>query len=367
MKHAIAALLIAVLHIACHAQRTQTKNIVVVTLDGMRWQELFEGIDPDIAFKSKYVDSGDDVAQFWDPNRSERRKMLMPFMWNVVASQGQLYGNRNYENKVNCTNSHLISYPGYSEMLVGFKSREVSSNRKIENPHSTVLEAIANDFRFRDEVAAFATWETFNLILREKRSNIHVNAGSDLARGNLSPAEEMLNRLQIDGHPRTDSITFRYAMEYLKRVRPRVAFIGFDATDAHAHRGEYDRYLMAAHRADEMIGSLWSWLQSQPDYRDQTTLLITTDHGRGNGKNSWRKHRLLTAGSRHIWFAVIGPDTPAFGEMKLETTMLQTQVASTIAAFLGIPYENKKPLGEVVQTMMAIPTEETVLSVLGGD
>ena len=97
-------------------------------------------------------------------------------------------------------------------------------------------------------------------------------------------------------------------MEYLKRVRPRVTFIGFDETDHYAHQGRYDEYLRAAHNADQMIAQLWRWLQSQPDYKDQTTLLITTDHGRGRGRNNWRKHRLLARGSRHIWFAVVGPD-----------------------------------------------------------
>lgn len=289
----------------------------------------------------------------------------MPFMWNTIAREGQLYGNRTLGNKVNCTNHRLISYPGYSEMLVGFRSSQISSNRKIVNPHATVLETIGGDFRFSGEVAAFATWDVFNFILREDRSRIHVNAGADLAQGNISAGEALLNDLQQDGHRRNDSITFRYAMEYLRRVRPRVVFIGLDGTDSHAHSGRYDGYLKAAHRADSMLTHLWKWLQSQPDYRDQTTLLVTTDHGRGNGKHNWRKHRLLAAGSRHIWFAAIGPDTPAFGEMKVKSKIFQNQAARTIAAFLGLQYSNVKPVGPVVQTMIAIPAEETVLSVFG--
>jgi hypothetical protein len=276
-------------------------------------------------------------------------------MWNVLATQGQLYGNRDLKNKVNCTNHHLLSYPGYSEMLVGFNHRKVSSNRQIENPNSTVLEAIQKHPGFRHEVAAFATWDAFPYILRESKSEIYVNAGNDIAQGNISRQEKVLNHLQNDSQWRSDSITFQYAMEYLKRERPRVTFIGFDETDQHAHGGRYDEYLKAANRADKMLAQLWDWVQSQPDYRNQTTLLITTDHGRGNGKNNWRKHRLLAAGSRHIWFAVIGPDTPAFGEMKIKSKTYQNQVAKTIAAFLGLPYSNDEPVGEVVQTMISVP------------
>ena len=242
-------------------------------------------------------------------------------------------------------------------MLVGFRHSKVSSNRKVDNPHGTVLESIGSRNGFRNRVAAFATWDAFPYILRESQSKIYVNAGTDLALGNISRREASLNKIQEEAGRRSDSLTFHYALEYMKRERPRVVFIGFDETDQHAHAGRYDEYLKAAHRADAMINQLWEWIQSQQDYRDQTTLLITTDHGRGNGRNNWRKHRLLAAGSRHIWFAVIGPDTPAFGEMKIRNTTYQNQVAKTIAAFLGLPYRNRAPVGEVVQTMISIPND----------
>ena len=203
-------------------------------------------------------------------------------------------------------------------------------------------------------MAAFATWDAFPFILRESRSEIYVNAGKEIATGNISKRESELNQLLTDTQVRSDSLTFQYAMEYLKRERPRVTFISFDATDANAHAGNYAGYLMAANRADNMIAQLWHWVQSQPDYKDKTTLFVTTDHGRGSGKNNWRKHSLLRAGSRQIWFAVLGPDTPAFGEMKIKSKTYQKQVAKTLAAFLGLPYRNAEPVGEVVQTMIAI-------------
>lgn len=336
-------------------QEASTKNIIIVTLDGFRWKELFEGADKSVVFKQRYVIDTTVAPQFWRQDANQRKEALMPFLWNNVARKGQLYGNRNFKNKVNCTNHHLISYPGYSEMLVGYRDSKVSSNRKIENPNATVLEFIQQHPDFKDQVAAFATWDAFPYILRAKKSGIYVNAGTGMASGNISRKEQLLNDYQKESLVRSDSLTFQYAFEYLKRERPRVAFIGFDGTDHHAHAGRYDDYLKAAHSIDAMLGQLWDWVQSQPDYRDQTTLFITTDHGRGNGANNWRRHRLLAFGSRHIWFAVMGPDTPAFGEMRLESKTYQNQVAKTIAAFLGITYENKGKVGEVVQTMLAVP------------
>ena len=353
----VACICIACVAPSCYAQKNQTENVIVVTLDGLRWQELFQGADPSIPDHKNYVNDPDAIRPFVEGSGLDRRQALMPFMWKVIANEGQLYGNREYKNKVNCTNHHLISYPGYSEMFVGFRHKKVSSNRKVENPHATVFESIEKHRGFKDEVAAFATWDAFPFILRESRSDILVNAGKEPARGNISRREKLLNELQSARDARSDSMTFQYAFEYLKRERPRVTFIGFDETDQHAHAGRYGAYLLAAHRADQMIARLWAWVQSQPDYRNKTTLLVTTDHGRGSGRNNWRKHRLLAAGSRHIWFAVIGPDTPAFGEMKIKATTYQNQVAKTIAAFLGLPYRNKEPVGNVVQTMISIPQQ----------
>lgn len=353
LKSTVACVLFVCYVFAGRAQGTSTSNVIIVTLDGLRWQEVFRGVDASIACNEKYVQFPEVVQRFAHSSGRESRQLLMPFFWTAVAHAGQLYGNRDLKNKVNCTNNHLISYPGYSEMLVGFAGK-VSSNRNVNNPNATVFEAIAASPGFRDEVAVFATWEAFPYIFRESASNIYVNAGEDIARGSISQQEKLLNRIQ-ETRPRSDSVTFRYAMEYLKRERPRVTFIGFDETDHYAHRGKYDKYLNAAHRADSMIAQLWAWVQSQPDYRDQTTLFITTDHGRGRGRNNWRTHSLLATGSRHIWFAVMGPDTPAFGEMKIDATTYQNQVAKTIAAFLGLAYDNEKPVGDVVQTMISVP------------
>lgn len=348
--------------VSMHAQVPKTKNVVIVTLDGYRWKELFEGIDEAILFNDRYV-KDTSVWRFAGRSAQERREALMPFFWNVIAAKGQLYGNRNFKSRVNCANLRLFSYPGYSEMLVGFPDPSVASNDKIENPNATVLEFIDAHDGFRNQVAAFTTWDAFPFIIREERSGIQVNSGKDAAEGEISEAERRLNEKQAKLGPsmpvRPDAMTFRYAFEFMKRERPRVVLLSFDETDSYAHKGRYDEYLKAAHKADGMIGELWQWIQSTPGYKDETTLLITTDHGRGSGRNNWRKHRLITPGSGQIWFAVMGPDTPPFGEMKFKARYYQKQVAKTIAAFLGLDYLNNKPVGEVVQTMMAVAGQNT--------
>ncbi len=300
---------------------------------------------------------------FRSPGAKEK---TFPFLLGNNWCKGQLFGNRNYGSALNCSNPHLFSYPGYSEMLVGFVDRRTKSNDKIENPNYTVLEFINDHQAFENKVAAFATWDVFPYILREEKSGILVNAGREPVTGELNEKEIMLNELQElvrnSTSSRYDAFTFYLAMEYLDRERPKVLFISLDETDQHTHKGRYDEYLKSANRADVKIAKLWSWIQSQPDYKDQTTLLITTDHGRGKGaKNGWKNHGRLAFGSSQMWLAAIGPDTPDLGEIRFPHQVYQKQIAKTIAAFLGLNYVNEQPVGEAIDILFFTPELEASL------
>ncbi len=341
---------------AVSAQTLKTRNVVIVTLDGYRWKELFCGADPNILFNDKYVNDTSVVHQFWHEQEEQRRRKLMPFMWNVIGTKGQLYGNRKYGNRMRLANMSLYSYAGYAEMFVGFADRRTRKNDAKVNPNHTVLETIKNQPEFRGDVAAFATWGVMPYILREEISEIPVNAGNDQATTlPLTDTEHALNALTEEGRraygDRDDSVTFLYAFEYVKKKRPRVLYISFGETDEHAHDGRYDDYLKSAHRTDSMLSVLWTWLQSQEQYRDQTTLIIATDHGRGTSASGWRRHALLFRGSRQTWLAVMGPDTPPSGEMVNKQLIRQKQLAATIAAFLSVPYTNRRKPGDVIHTV----------------
>ena len=112
-----------------NGQELRTKNIVLITLDGYRWQEVFGGPDPRIFFNHKYVEDTLVWQRFGDPIETVSRSKLMPFFWNVIASEGQLYGNRKLHSKVNTMNPHHLSYPGYNELLAGFNDPLITSNK----------------------------------------------------------------------------------------------------------------------------------------------------------------------------------------------------------------------------------------------
>jgi hypothetical protein len=321
----------------------KTENLVIVTLDGMRWQEVFGGADSAILKNKKYTkDSSGSSKKFWADDAIERRKKLFPFLWNTIATEGQLYGNRWVGNKVNNDNRYWFSYPGYNEIFTGYPDTLVNSNDKKWNKNTNALEFINQQKKYTGKVAAFATWDVFPYILNTQRSGIYVNADVDTLKF-ANPQLQLINDMQflttrpIDVRP--DVFTYFAAREYMKAYQPKVVYIAFDETDDFAHAGEYDQYLKSAYAQDAMIADLWKYIQSTAQYKNKTTLIITCDHGRGDKiKDEWKHHGSKIEDAGQIWIAAIGPNTKMLGEVKTETLLYQKQLAATFAKLLGFTF-----------------------------
>ncbi|HUS05572.1 MAG TPA: hypothetical protein VMZ52_04720, partial [Bryobacteraceae bacterium] len=137
MRFAFTLLAAVLLASSGAAESHKTKKIVLVTADGLRWQELFSGID---AALMKEKAAGMDKAgaltgRLWKESAEQRRELLMPFVWTEFARQGMIFGNPQRNSKVQVSNSIRVSYPGYSEILTG-RSQDavIRGNDKIQNP-----------------------------------------------------------------------------------------------------------------------------------------------------------------------------------------------------------------------------------------
>jgi hypothetical protein len=329
------------------------QNLFIITVDGFRWQEVFNGADSVLINDENYCpDAATMKMLYWANTPDERRKKLMPFFWNVLAVNGQVYGNRLFNNKVNVSNFYALSYPGYNEFLCGNTDISIASNVKKKNPNKNVLEWLNSKAEFKDKIVAFSSWDVFPYILNRERSGLMINSGYDRLEFD-SPEQSLINQVQDDAiykkeSTRHDELTFVAAKEYLEKFKPRIAFLSFGETDEMAHRGRYDLYLEKAAQFDKMIAELWHWVQSTPGYKDNTSFIITTDHGRGKNSFSWQHHAFFLKGSSQTWLAMIGPNISPLGEMKVKEQVYQKQMAQTIALLLGEDFKSNTSIASAM-------------------
>ena len=343
--------------------RLRTENVIIMVPDGLRWQEVFKGADESLLDKEHggITDVEGIRKTFWRDTPTARRTLLLPFLWNVVATQGQIYGNVDKGCVARVLNRLNFSYPGYSEMLCGFADPRIDSNDKRPNPNVSFLEWLNGKPAFAKRVAAICSWDVFPFILNRERSGLFINAGIEpMPGGEARPQIALLNRLMretppYDAETRYDAFTFHAALDYLQHSRPRVLFVSFDETDEFGHAGRYDRYLHAAMRADASAQRLWEAAQAMPEYRDKTTIILLADHGRGDTPENWKSHGKDIKAAENIWLAVLGPDTPARGERTQIDSVALSQVAATVAALLGEDYganvpQAGRPIADIMGT-----------------
>jgi hypothetical protein len=330
----------------------KTRNVVLIVSDGLRWQEIFTGADPTLLDSDHggIWESADSLrSKFWNDDVSARRKMLFPFLWGTLAVQGQIFGNQTKGSVAQVTNGMAFSYPGYNEMLTGHPDPRIDRNEFGPNPNPTVFEWLNQSPDLHGHVQIFATWATFKDIFNQKRSGLPMQVGWDAYRPDSpSPRLQLLNELyrtttRLDDEDLYDAFLQASLLDFLESNHPRLLFVGYGETDNWAHSGRYDLVLESAHGFDRFVSQLWETMQRIPQYRDQTTFLITTDHGRGSGLTEWKEHGVDEKGSENIWIAAIGPDTPPLGERNNVARVTQSQIAATVAALLGKDYVKAVP------------------------
>lgn len=318
------------------------KNVVVVTLDGFRWQEFFEGAD-DALMNAEFggvKDIGGLKRRFAKDTPAARREALLPFIWGTVAKQGQVFGDPAKKSLATITNGLKFSYPGYSELFCGVADPRINSNAKRENPNLSVFEFLNGRPGFQGKVEIACTWDVFPSIFRTQTSKLPVHNGWEPIKAeNLTDREKTLNAT-MEALPRYwpdnayDVFTMGAAASALERRKPRVLYVGLGETDEWAHGRRYDLYLDSAHKADRYLADLWAWLQAEPQYKDQTALLVVCDHGRGKTRVDWTDHGKTVPGAEFIWMAAMGPGVPGLG-VREGVLVTQNQVAATVASLVG--------------------------------
>ena len=336
---------------ASAAAQTATRNVVLVTIDGLRWQEVFNGAEAALLNTNK--EGGGGVPEytlnalrtdFWADSAEERRRKLMPFVWDTIARQGQIFGNRALGSEASVLNAEKVSYPGYNELLTGRADPLITSNTPLPNPNITILEWLHGRPGFAGRVAACAEWRVFTAIINVGRSRLPVWVTRQHSPpGMATPRLLEIERWMDDIPPMTpdehfDAFVYHAAIDRFDTLKPRVFLLAFGEPDSWAHNRRYDRYLYSIQRCDRFVRQLWEKLQALPEYRGTTSIILSPDHGRGISPADWTSHGRKVPRSEETWLMALGPDTRALGERRNVPPVHQAQIAPTIAALLGENY-----------------------------
>ena len=343
----IALALAAISWPSAQAAPPSAKNVVVITLDGFRWQEMFGGPSAEYFKKDSKGQPTTLEREYTAGSAADRRTRLMPFVWKTIQSKGQIFGDPSAGSRSHVTNGLWFSYPGYNEMFSGAADPRVDSNKKIPNPNVTVLEWLNTRPAFAGRVAAFGAWDVLPFIVNTDRSRIPVGTGFSPVPAPKTTREREINEFAKDvpafwSYGTVDAPMVYAAIESLRTAKPRVLYLMLGEGDEWAHQNRYDLYLDATVRADRFIERIWNVLQSLPAYRGTTALLITTDHGRGATTKDWSDHGEDVPAAENTWFAAMGPGIPALG-VRSNVTVTTSQLAATIAMLLGEDFQKVNP------------------------
>lgn len=344
--------------VMAQARHPAAAHVILITLDGVRHQDLFGGADSMLMAAPKSAGISDTLRfrkRWWRATAEARRRTVMPFLWDSLVPKGAMYGS-SAEHPALSMNGLKFSAPGYMEIFTGRPQPDVTSNADRRYPFRTIFDVVRAatiDGRIgvRTDVAAFVSWDVQGRLVSADSTTAVVSAALEpLPAEALAGSGRLLEQLQgrigypVDGM-RYDAITHTLALEYLLRYKPRLLHIGLGETDEEAHHGQYDRVLGALRVVDDELRELWHAINADPELRGRTSIIITADHGRGSTTKDWSDHGKEVVGADRIWAFAVGAGISPRG-LVTDVGMHQGSAAATTLYLLGI---NPATLGEGIE------------------
>ena len=278
-----AKILLVSIAISVCLEAQQTRYVVLVVLDGVRYTETF----------------GDSTHS------------NIPVIWNQLRPQGTLYTSFRNDG-VTWTNS------SHASILSG--TRDSVRNNGTQRPHSPTL---FEYFRKHTDGKAEQCWVALGKTKLQMLSySNHPNYGAAYG------AKVKTSRAEYD-----DITTFGNARSVLSRHHPAITIVNLAATDELAHNNRWEEYISAIKRADLLMGLIWNVIQSDSLLHDRTTMFVMNDHGRHT--KDITAHGDQCEGCQHIMLLVLGPDTQ---KGVIDSTLCrQIDIAPTVGRLLGFP------------------------------
>jgi hypothetical protein len=324
--------------------------VVLVVLDGVRWQEVFVGSDPQL--------SGAPAVP---------AEALMPRMHALVAERGAAIGAPGRGAPISASGPNFVSMPGYTEIFTGRRSHACGDNDCAPARQPTLMDQASAAAARPGDVAVIASWERIERAASAAPERIVVSAGrarathAELLRDDDVTRDWLERGAQADPFPgygefRPDRFTGALAVRYLEAKRPRLLFVGLGEPDEYCHRGDYAGYLASLRESDAVIGSLVDALGRMGARGQRTTLLVTADHGRGR---DYRHHGRDFPESGRVWLAAIGGAVEARGFARSLRPHRLADVAPTVRALLELPADAAAASGAPIEELFAPPADAT--------
>lgn len=131
-----------------------------------------------------------------------------------------------------------------------------------------------------------------------------------------------------------DMRAFDAMMETFDNEHPDIMLVNLAQVDEQGHLGTWEDYEYSFRKADEIVESIWRKIQSDEDYRDKTTLMVLTDHGRNDDDHGGHRHHGCPCkGCRRSFLLMMGPDTPK--NITCDTEYSLIDVCSSVGGIFG--------------------------------
>lgn len=305
-------------------------NVIFVTIDGVRFQEFFGGV-------RKPARAGRPLGTPLFPGLRE----------SAASGEAWLFGDGAEGGAFRVGNLAALSLPGYRGILSGEFEDRCRKNDCANVDRDTIFDGLIDRGFAREDLAAFASWANLGRALERRpgRINRDVAHGTYPAEG--ASTEERAEAARIEAAERADLpswgdrrdvYTYALGRLYLERRRPRFLYLSFLDSDEYGHRNEYRNYADSLLRYDAWISELRSALAAMGEYGENTSIVLTTDHGRGRGF-LWSVHGAGVASAFRTWAAVI-PSLRLRAEgirPRLARNYTQLDLRPTLEDLLGVP------------------------------
>ena len=324
-----------------------SRTAVLVVIDGVRWQEVFSGVDAALA-----ATHGLAPSEFVDAAH------LVPNLHRMMTDDGAVVGAPSSPESIRASGPNFVSLPGYMEMLTGRTDTGCTSNGCGDVPFAT----IADDVAERGGLAAIvASWPGILHAAAATRGRVVMSIGrqggdgrdafeSDANLFALLRAGEAAGPGPGEEDFRRDASTGDLACSYLESRRPNFLFVGLGETDEYAHQGDYRGYLNALRRADAVVGRLSEQVARFSAQGRPSTLMVTTDHGRAAGFST---HGGDHPESARVWLVASGAGILARGSTVSTAPRYLSDIGQTLRRVLGLPRVNAAPAGAVLTELLA--------------